>query len=101
MLLQAILIGFWLAVLALGLFIKERRAGSEAFNPAKWTGKSIDVAPLKTKLGDVRHDYLAARPTPTAVCFHKALLLYARRAITRLAYFRHHKPDEHFNAHTP
>ncbi len=85
----------WLAVAALlaGYLCYrqcDRALGrAERLNPAEWTGKAIDVTGLREKLDQVRRDYLGAiRNRSRGVCFHKALLGWARHAISRMRYFR-------------
>ena len=70
-------------------------------DPAKWTGKAIDVTKLKPKVEDLRHDYLAMRHTRKTGGYHKTLVGLARRAVLQLAYFRRREPDEHAATHAP
>jgi len=60
---------------------------SEHSSPQDWTGKAIDATDLNRTLKRVRSDYLAARPKPKGVCFHRGLIGFARRAVARLPYF--------------
>jgi hypothetical protein len=91
----------WLAVvaaLASYLYAKHRqrlRSASERYDPAKWTGKAIDVTKLKPRVEDVRRDYLAARQPAKGLCFHRALMDLARQAVARLAYFHDRPPEPH------
>ena len=78
------------AILVSYLYLKHRqrvRSRPERYDPAEWTGKAIDVTKLKPMVEDVRRNYLAARQLAKGVCFHRALLGLARRAVARLAHF--------------
>ena len=76
-------------VLAGYLYAKHRqRANSrERSGEATWRGQSIDAAKLKPMVENVRRNYIAAHPPARGICFHRALLALARRAIGRLEYF--------------
>ena len=89
----------WLTIecfaLALGgayLWLKHRdrlRRWVPSNDPKKWTGHGINALELKPRIDNVRRDYLAARSVAKRVCFHRVLLRLARRAVSRLGYFRH------------
>ena len=92
------------AVLASYLFIKHRqrmRNRSEQCDPAKWTGQAIDVAQIKPRVEDVRRNYLAPRQPAKGLCFHRALLDLARRAVARLGYFQERESQHHAETHRP
>jgi hypothetical protein len=79
---------------------QRRRSRLERYDPAKWTGKAIDVAPLKPRIESVRRNYLAAQQPAKGLCFHRALLELARRAVAQLAYFHDRASEHHAQAHT-
>jgi len=97
----------WLALVVLvgsSLYIKHRqrvRSQPERYDPAKWTGKAIDVTQLKPKVENVRRNYLAARQPPKDLCFRRALIEMARRAVAQLAYFHDRAPEHQAQAHGP
>jgi hypothetical protein len=77
------------AALSSYLFFKHRqrvRSRYEPYAPAQWTGKAIDVTPLKPTVEDVRRDYLAARQPPSDMFHRRILLGLARHTVARLAY---------------
>jgi hypothetical protein len=79
------------------LYVKRRRtvrSRSERYDPAKWTGKSIDTTKLKPALEAVRRDYRSAPQSTRGIFFHRSLLGLARRAVTRLAYFHDRASEE-------
>ena len=98
---QAIIILVCVAVLVICSCIQLRRWESEFLKPRPLTGNSSAVAKLKPKLEHVRRNYLAARPPARGVCYHKALLGLARRAVVRLPYFRDREAEEHAKIHNP
>jgi hypothetical protein len=63
-----------------------RRAEQE--EPPGWTGKPIDVTPLKPAMEELHRDYLAGRQRPRGVWFHRKLMGSARRTLEGLAYFQ-------------
>ena len=97
----------WLVLIALlGIYlgIKHRqilRRQSEPCDPAKRTGKAIDVTQLKPKVEVVRRNYLAAQQPANGLCFHRALIELARQAVARLAYFHDRLPEDHARANRP
>lgn len=93
-----------LAVLTSYLWLKHRqrvRNWSPKCDPAQWTGQGIDVTQLKPKVETVRRDYVAARRPATGVCFHRALLTMARRAVAQLGFFQHREPQAQAPRHGP
>jgi hypothetical protein len=91
-----------LAVLSSYLYFKHHQrvlSQAEPYDPAEWTGKAIDVTQLRGPIENVRGAYLAARPAPVGILFHKSLLGLARRTVARLAYFRDRQSEEHPQAH--
>jgi hypothetical protein len=90
------------AVLSSYLYLKHRQrvrrqwvnGYPKGYNPAEWTGKGIDVTPIKPGLEDVRRDYLAARYTASGTFFHRSLLGLARRTVAGLAFFHDREPAE-------
>jgi hypothetical protein len=79
------------AMLAGWLLSKQRRRMRTAevqYDPAEWTGHTIDVSSLKPKLEAVRRNHLAACPPNSDIGFHHALLHLARRFVLRLPYFQ-------------
>jgi hypothetical protein len=77
-------------VLAGYLWIKHwQRVGnwSEQYDPAKWTGRAMDVARLKGRVAELRSDYLKRRVPTRGVRFHRSVLDLARQLVARLAYF--------------
>ena len=66
-------------------------------NPAEWTGKGLDVSPIKPTIDEVRRTY--ARPAAKGICFHRSLLALARRAVAHLAYFRQRQPEQSNEKH--
>jgi len=95
----------WLGLLALvGVYIciKHRQtlhSKPQPCDPAEWTGKAIDITPLRPKVEEVRRDYLAAHPPAQGVCFRRALIELARQAVARLAYFHDRVPEDHTQMH--
>jgi hypothetical protein len=78
-----------LAVLGSYLILKHwqreiRRVGPT--NPGEWSGKGIDVTPIKPTLEQVRRNY--PQPQRRGVCFHRSLLALARRTVAHLGYFK-------------
>ena len=65
----------------------------------EWTGKGIDVAPLRPKVEAVRRNPLAGRPAPRGWCFHRSLLAFSRRSVLRFAYFHHHDAEDRLHTH--
>jgi hypothetical protein len=94
---------FVVAALASYLYAKHRqreRSLAERYDPAEWTGTAIDVTPLKPRIEGVRRDYLAAQQPSKGLCFHRALLELARRAVAQLAYFHDRAPEHHAQTHS-
>jgi hypothetical protein len=92
------------AVLAGYLYTKHRQrvlGWSEGVDPAKWTGRAIDVAKLKPRVEELRRDYLSGRPPAKGLCFHQSLLNLARRVVVQLAYFHDREPEAHEHTHSP
>jgi hypothetical protein len=88
------------AVLVTFLFFKHWLRERERIgpsNPAEWTGKGIDVAPIRPTIDEVRRTY--ARPTAKGLCFHRSLLALARRAAAHLAYFQEREPEQSNEKH--
>jgi hypothetical protein len=91
------------AALAGYLYAKHRqrlRPESERYDPAKWTGKAIDVTQLKPRVEDVRRNCLAVRQPAKETCFHRALLQLARHAVAQLAYFHGRAAEDHVSTHS-
>ncbi len=65
----------WLSVgaaLADYFYIKHRqqvRSRSELSDPAKWTGKAIDITSLKSRVEEVRRNHLVARQPAKGLSF--------------------------------
>jgi hypothetical protein len=93
---------FWLVVFALLAYyawIKHRhrlRVPPKPCDPAQWTGKGIDVSRIIPKVEVVRRDHLAVRQPPKGLCFHRALVELARKAVADFAYFHDREPQDHF-----
>jgi hypothetical protein len=91
-----------IAVLA-GWLVRRHRQRMRQYrpvcDPAKWTGKAIDVTKLKPTVEDLRRDYLATRHARKSVGYRKTLMGLARRAVLQLAYFRRREADEHAATH--
>ena len=90
-----------LGALLVGLLCIKLFSALERYNPAQGTGKPIDVAKLKLRIEDVRHDYVAARQRQKGVCFHWALLQFTLRAVARFAYFRDRESQQNASTHGP
>jgi hypothetical protein len=87
----------WLALAGSYLWHKRQqrlRNWTPPEDPEKWTGHGIDVSELKSRVEDVRRDYLVSRHT-AGVAFHRSLLEWARRVVMQLGYFRHKEADDH------
>jgi len=92
------------AVLAGYLYSKHRQRVYSWYaerDPAKWSGRAIDVAKLKPKVEELRRDYLTGRASATGRCFHRCLLNLARQVVVRLAYFHDREPQAHEHTHSP
>ena len=90
------------AALASFLYAKHRqrvRGRLWRYNPAKWTGKAIDVTELKPRIEGVRRNYLAAQQPAKGICFHRSLIELARRAVAQMEYFRDRAPEHRAHAH--
>jgi len=86
------------AALASYLYAKHRqrvRGRLGRYNPAKWTGKAIDVTELKPRIEGVRRNYLAVQQPAKGLCFHRALIELARQAVAQMAYFQDRAPEHH------
>jgi hypothetical protein len=66
-------------------------------NPIEWTGKGIDVTPIKPTLEEVRRNY--PRRQARGACFHRNLLALARRAVTHLGYFQERETETNGEKH--
>jgi hypothetical protein len=66
-------------------------------NPAEWTGKGIDVTPIKPTLEEVRRCY--PRPPRSGSCLHRNLLVLARRTVAHFEYFQEHEPTDKEEKH--
>jgi hypothetical protein len=90
----------WLALIALlACYVRIKRGQMlrtrwEPCDPAKWTGKGIDVSRVMPKVEDLRRDYLAGRQPIKGVSFHRALVELARKAVVGLAYFQEKEPQQ-------
>jgi hypothetical protein len=92
------------AVLASYLYVKHRqrvRNWSEPYDPARWTGKPMDVTKLKPTVEEVRRNYLVAQQPTRGIFFHRSLLGLARRTVVRLAFFHSKESEEHAQRHGP
>jgi hypothetical protein len=70
-------------------------------DPAKWTGKTIDVSKLIPTVDRVRNDYIAAQfQRRESLSYRRNLVTLAGRAIRQLSFFRrrHRDEDAHENA---
>jgi hypothetical protein len=80
------------SLLASYLVLKHRqrlRNLSPMEDPAKWTGKTIDVSKLIPTVDRVRNDYIAAQfQRRESLSSRRNLLALAGRAIRQLAFFR-------------
>ncbi len=62
-------------------------------DPSLWTGRGIDVTPLKPKVEDLRQNFQTAVPPAKGVCFHRAFLYSVRRLVAHFAYFQDRQED--------
>lgn len=63
-----------------------------------WTGRPLDVTQLRPRIERLRHDYLAELGfSHHTVCYRRALVIHARRALARVPYFRDRQaePETH------
>jgi hypothetical protein len=91
-----------MAVLVSYLCLKHRRrkqSRSGRDKPAEWTGKGMDVTPLKPAIEYVRRDYLAGRHSTRAICCRRNLIRLARQTVARTAYFQMRESQEHEQTH--
>jgi len=93
----------WLVLGGSYLWYKHRqrlRNWTPRDDPRKWTGHGIDVSELKSRVEQVRRDYLASRRTVGGV-FRRSLLEWARRVVVGLGYFRHKEAEQSAHGHGP
>ena len=63
-------------------------------DPAVWTGKPIDITPLKPSLEKVRSTYKLMGQPQKGACFHRALLALAHHSVARFTYFHDRNSEE-------
>lgn len=93
---RLVLVGFLVAYLCFRYW-RRQSVSIPPSNDAEWTGKGIDVAPIKPTLEEVRRTY--ARPPTRGICFHRSLLALARRAVGHLAFFHERQSEPSHENH--
>lgn len=65
-------------------------------HPKDWMGHGIDASKLQPRIEEVLQDHLAGRRV--AIDIHRALIGFARKAVSQLRYFRN-REEEHAHDH--
>ena len=68
-------------------------------DPKDWIGHGIDTSKLQPRMEEVRQDHLAGRRIAIDFGFHRALIGFARKAVSQLGNFRNRKQEEQVSEH--